>query len=101
MTTKDQNEQLMRDLNAVINDAESLLKTAALPLSDDFKSAKERFEHTIKHAKDEILRLERLVVAKTKEAAHATDDYVKENPWQAVGLGAAIGLVIGLLISRK
>ncbi len=98
---EDRNEQLMHDLKAVIKDAESLLTNSALPTSEDFRSAKERFEKTIKTAKDEIVRLEKLVVEKTKEAVHATDDYVKENPWQAVGLGAAIGLVVGLLISRK
>ena len=98
---QDHNEQLMPDLQAVIKDAESLLKNSALPTSEDFKSAKERFEQTVKHAKDEIIRLEKLVVEKTREAVHATDDYVQANPWQAVGLGAAVGLVLGLLISRK
>lgn len=101
MSFKDHNEQLLHDLQQVIRDAEALLQNSALTNSDEFKSAKERFETTIKNAKDEIIRLEKLVVTKTKEAVHATDDYVKENPWQAVGLGAAVGLVVGLLISRK
>jgi ElaB/YqjD/DUF883 family membrane-anchored ribosome-binding protein len=101
MSSTDHTEQLMHDLQAVIKDAESLLKNSAFPTSDDFKSAKDRFETTIKNAKDEIIRLERMVVSKTKEAVHATDDYVKDHPWQAVGLGAAVGLVVGLLISRK
>jgi ElaB/YqjD/DUF883 family membrane-anchored ribosome-binding protein len=100
MNQTDHNAQLMKDLQAVINDAELILKSA-LPDSEDFKSAKKRFESTIGNAKDEIIRLEKLVVDKTREAAHATDDYVKENPWQAVGLGAAIGLVVGLLIARR
>jgi len=101
MSFKDHNQQLMHDLQLVIRDAEAMLKNTGLPDSDDFKSAKQRFENTIKNAKDEILRLEKLVVDKTRHAVHATDDYVKDNPWQAVGLGAAVGLVIGLLISRK
>ena len=101
MNFKDHNEQLMHDLQLVIRDAEALLKNSTLPGSDEFKSAKDRIENTIRHAREEIVRLEKLVVEKTKEAVHATDDYVKENPWQAVGLGAAVGLVIGLLITRK
>jgi ElaB/YqjD/DUF883 family membrane-anchored ribosome-binding protein len=101
MSSTNQNDQLLNDLQAVIKDAESMLENATLPTSDDFKSARERFERTIKNAKNEIIRIEKLVLNKTKEAAHATDNYVKENPWQAVGLGAAVGLVIGLLISRK
>ena len=101
MKTPIQNDALINDLHEIITDAEALLKSAAAPAGEDFKAAKERFETTIRNAKDEILRLEKLVVGKTKEAAKATDQYVSENPWQAVGLGAAVGLVIGLLISRK
>lgn len=100
MSKIDYNEQLMQDLEAVVDDAETLLKNN-LPGSAEFQSAKQRFTATINNAKAEIIRLEKLVVEKTKEAAVATDDYVKENPWQSVGLGAAVGLVVGLLISRK
>ncbi|PRC91545.1 DUF883 family protein [Solimicrobium silvestre] len=101
MSSHTNNDDLMHDLQAVIKDAEVLMKSSALPNGEDFRSAKERIETTLKNAKDEIIRLEKLVVGKTKEAAQATDTYVKDNPWQAVGLGAAVGLVIGLLISRK
>jgi ElaB/YqjD/DUF883 family membrane-anchored ribosome-binding protein len=30
-----------------------------------------------------------------------TDGYVHENPWQVVGIAAAIGLVVGILASRR
>ena len=101
MSQRNHTEQLLHDLQAVIQDAEALLANTSLPGNEEFKSARARIETTIRNARDEIIRLEKLVVEKTKEAVHATDDYVKENPWQAVGLGAAVGLVIGLLITRK
>jgi ElaB/YqjD/DUF883 family membrane-anchored ribosome-binding protein len=41
------------------------------------------------------------VVARTKAAAKATDDYVHENPWRSVGLAASVGVVVGLLIGRR
>ena len=94
-------DTLIHDLKAVITDAEILLSNVTTPMGEDFKHARERFENTIKNAKDEIIRLEKLVLGKTKEAAKATDVYVKENPWQAVGLGAAVGLILGMLISKK
>jgi ElaB/YqjD/DUF883 family membrane-anchored ribosome-binding protein len=37
----------------------------------------------------------------SREAAQQTDKYVRENPWQAVGIAAAVGLVAGLLIRRR
>ncbi|MEN1233372.1 hypothetical protein AAIG83_33705, partial [Pseudomonas aeruginosa] len=29
------------------------------------------------------------------------DEYVRENPWTGVGIGAAIGVVLGVLLSRR
>ena len=40
-------------------------------------------------------------MVKAKEAGQATDAYVRENPWQAVGIAAGAGLLIGMLISRR
>ena len=39
------------------------------------------------------------VVFKTRAAAENTDHYVHENPWQVVGMAAALGLVLGLLMA--
>jgi ElaB/YqjD/DUF883 family membrane-anchored ribosome-binding protein len=41
------------------------------------------------------------VLDKSKEYADVADDYVRENPWSAVGMAAAVGLVLGLLIRRS
>ena len=45
--------------------------------------------------------IQRLVTEKGKEAATATDEFVRENPWAALGVAAVVGCVLGLLISRK
>ncbi|MBC3885371.1 DUF883 family protein [Undibacterium griseum] len=94
-------DQLMHDLNQVIRDAEELLKNTEQQSGEGFKSAKARFEHTLKNAKAEVERIEDLVVTRTKEAAKATDVYVKENPWQSAGIAAGVGLLLGLLIGRS
>ena len=41
------------------------------------------------------------MVTKSKAAARATDDYVHDHPWKAVGVAAGVGLLIGLLLNRK
>ena len=38
---------------------------------------------------------------KAREAARATDDFVHEEPWKAVGVAAALGLALGVLIGRR
>ena len=48
-----------------------------------------------------LIDLEDSIAPQGKAAARATDDYVHEHPWGAVGIAAAVGLVIGMLISRR
>ncbi|MES2070222.1 MAG: DUF883 family protein [Pseudomonadota bacterium] len=94
-------DKLMSDLNQIIKDAEVLLQNSEQQAGEGFKSARAKFEASLKNAKEEIVKVEQAVLAKTKDAALATDEYVKENPWQSAGVAAGIGLLIGLLIGRK
>ena len=93
-------DQLMRDLKNVVSDAETWLRGSNLT-GDDLKAAKAKFERTLVNAKDGIIRMEEAVVEKTQATAKATDVYVTENPWKAIGISAAIGVLVGALISRR
>tara|TARA_R110001599_G_scaffold159052_1_gene346002 strand:+ start:21635 stop:21931 length:297 start_codon:yes stop_codon:yes gene_type:complete len=42
-----------------------------------------------------------VAAARTKEAAVTTDDYVHKNPWRAVTISAGIGLVLGVIMSKR
>lgn len=94
-------DQLMSDLKSVIQDAETWLRNGSQMTGEELQAAKAKFERTLSGAKADLIRLEENVIAKTKEAAKATDDYVQENPWKAVGIGATVGLLVGLIISRR
>jgi ElaB/YqjD/DUF883 family membrane-anchored ribosome-binding protein len=94
-------DQLMNDLKSVIQDAESWLRSGTQLSGEDLKAAKEKFERTLVSAKEDMIRYQEVVVEKTKEAAKATDEYVHENPWKSVAIGAGVGLLLGVLISRR
>lgn len=94
-------DQLMSDLKTVIQDAEAWLRHGGQLTGEEFQAAKAKFEQTLVNAKADLMRIEQAVVEKTKEAAKATDEYVHENPWKAVGIGAGVGLLVGLLIARR
>ncbi|MFP5392205.1 MAG: YqjD family protein [Gammaproteobacteria bacterium] len=94
-------EQLMSDLKSVIADAEQWLRSGSHLTGEDLAAAKAKFERTLSGAKADLIRLEEAVVEKAKVAAKTTDEFVTENPWKAVGIGAAVGLALGVLISRR
>ena len=94
-------EKLASDLRVVIADAEELLRATAGQMGEKAVVARERIQESMRVAKDKLARAEEVMVDKTKAAARATDDYVHDHPWGAVGIAAAVGLVIGMLISRR
>lgn len=93
-------EKLMQDFRMVVADAEELLRATAGQAGEKVAVARERIQENLVAAKARLAAAEEAVVAKTKEAAKATDEYVHENPWKAVGIGAGVGLIVGMLISR-
>lgn len=94
-------EKLATDLRVVIADAEELLRATAGQMGEKAVVARERIQESLRVAKDKLSQAEEAMVDRTKAAARATDDYVHDHPWGAVGIAAAVGLVIGMLISRR
>ena len=38
---------------------------------------------------------------RAQQAARDTEEYVRDNPWRAIGVAAGIGLVLGMILSRR
>jgi ElaB/YqjD/DUF883 family membrane-anchored ribosome-binding protein len=94
-------DKLMADLKVVIADAEELLKMTAGQAGDKAADVRQRVQQRLERAKAELARVQASAVAQAKDAGRIADDYVHENPWTAVGIGAGVGLLLGLLISRR
>ena len=94
-------DKLVQDFRTVVADAEELLKATATQAGEKVAMARERIQDSLHQAKVKLAEAEDIIVQRSKQAARATDDYVRENPWQAVGAAAGVGLVIGLLIGRR
>jgi len=94
-------EKLVADLKVVVADAEELLRATASQAGEKVSAARERIQASLATAKVKLGDAEQVLREKTKQAAKATDDYVRDNPWQAVGIAAMAGLVLGILISRR
>ncbi len=94
-------DKLMADLRVVIEDAEELLKVTAGQAGDKVADLRQRIQERMADAKDELGRLQSAAVDQARDAARATDHFVHDRPWTAVGIAAGVGLIAGLLIGRR
>ena len=94
-------DQLVADLKAVVGDAEELLRATKDAAGDKVNAARARAEATLNRARAKLADLDDAFAAQAKYTVRTADEYVHEHPWQAVGIAAAAGLVLGILISRR
>ena len=94
-------DQLVSDLKSVVNDAEALLNATSTQTGDTIKTVRARAEESLRQAKARLTEIEQDAVRRAKEIADATDEYVRDNPWQSVGIAAGIGLLLGVLLGRR
>jgi ElaB/YqjD/DUF883 family membrane-anchored ribosome-binding protein len=90
-------EKLAADLRLVISDAEALLRATVGQAGETAAAAREKMQESLESAKVKLGALGE----EAAERARAADNYVRANPWQAVGIAALAGIALGLLISRR
>ena len=94
-------QEIKSDVALVIDHAEDLLKQAAATTGEHAAELQRRGMNLLRQAAEKAQDLQDAVLERSKAAAQATDDYVHDPPWKAIGMAAAVGLAVGLLINRS
>jgi ElaB/YqjD/DUF883 family membrane-anchored ribosome-binding protein len=94
-------EQLAADFQAVMSDVESLLAAGGAKAGDEADALRARIERRLETVKARVADAQHDAVVQARRAAQATDSFVHERPWQAMGIAAALGVALGVLIARR
>jgi len=101
MRSTSQPNPVGRDIQNVVSDAQDLLKTVQDTGSDKMGEMRAKMQAQIDAARQTLTELQQGVQDGAKVAINTTDEYVRANPWRAVGISAGIGALIGFLIARR
>lgn len=100
-TDKEEDDGLLEQVRANLDDVEKLLRDAAEAGEDKAGELREKALDALRHTRLAMHDAQDAVIAKSRRAVRVTDEYVHDNPWQAIGLSAVAGLLLGVLISRR
>jgi ElaB/YqjD/DUF883 family membrane-anchored ribosome-binding protein len=89
------------DMRTLIKEAQDLFREATQTTGDKADELRARGLALLDTAMDRAQEVQIIALEKSKVAAQSTDDFVREHPWQAAGVAAGAGLLIGLLLSRR
>jgi ElaB/YqjD/DUF883 family membrane-anchored ribosome-binding protein len=96
-----QMDKLMDELRLMVADAEELLVSTANQTGEGAAAARARIQKSLHVVKNRLVSAEAAIVERTRQAAKATDEYVHDNPWKAIGISACAGVIVGMLVARR
>ncbi len=91
-------DKLAADLRLVISDAEALLHAT---VGDTAAAGRAKLQEGLDAAKLRLGPLAEEAATHARDSMRAADGYVREHPWNAVGIAVLAGIALGLIISRK
>jgi len=93
--------RLADELSSAVAEAQTILQNATAETGERAHDLRLQVEEKLRQARFKLQDLNSTARDQAVEAARAADDFVHARPWQAVGIAAAAGVVIGLLLNRR
>ncbi len=97
MTNEANMEKLMTDLKTVTRDAEAILQATTGQAGEKMVELRARLSSALDSAKATCARLQEKAVAGAKVA----DKTIREHPYESMGVAFGVGLLIGVLVTRR
>ena len=93
--------RLADEFSHAVNEAQSLLQRAAMEGGERARELRAEVEVRLHTARERLQQMQEQATDRARVAARGADHFVHSHPWQAMGLAAATGLVVGLLMHRR
>jgi ElaB/YqjD/DUF883 family membrane-anchored ribosome-binding protein len=92
-----QTQETSNDMGTLAEDARALMAATADVAGEKVGEARKRLAAALDRAREIAAR----VRDKAVEGAKATDEAVREHPYQAIGIALGVGALLGFLIARR
>jgi ElaB/YqjD/DUF883 family membrane-anchored ribosome-binding protein len=89
------------EIKNLISDVEDLMARIADMKDADVVRVRGKVQRAVDAAKQSIADSAGTIKQQAQDIAGTADDYVRESPWQAIGIAALVGAVVGILATRR
>jgi ElaB/YqjD/DUF883 family membrane-anchored ribosome-binding protein len=89
------------EIKNLIADVEELMARISDLKDADVERVRGKVQRAVDATKQSFAERTVKLRQQAQRAASTTDGYVRESPWQAVGIAALVGAVVGILATRR
>ncbi len=100
-TTSTDSQQLLTEFKALVSDTEQLLQHSAELTGEKAEELRGQIHSSLQRARQALGSTEQAILERGKEVLHDSEQYVRDHPLQSLAVGAGVGFLLGLLVSRR
>jgi len=89
-----------REFKNFVADVEDLIQSTTSLNGEDLARVKAKLQARVAAAKQSVQSIGAPLIDRARNTVRATDGYVREQPWQALGIVAGASLLVGYLVGR-
>jgi ElaB/YqjD/DUF883 family membrane-anchored ribosome-binding protein len=89
------------EIKSLIADVEDLMARIADLKDADVVRVRGKVQRAVDATKQTLADGADTIRQHAQTVANTADDYVRESPWQAIGIAALVGAVVGILATRR
>jgi ElaB/YqjD/DUF883 family membrane-anchored ribosome-binding protein len=89
------------EIKSLIADVEDLMARIADLKDSDVMRVRNKVQRAVDATKQSLADGADAIRQHAQTAANTADDFVRESPWQAVGIAALVGAIVGILATRR
>ncbi|MBP0591627.1 DUF883 domain-containing protein [Paraburkholderia sp. LEh10] len=93
-------QKIVEDLRVLLTDSEEMLRLAAVVPGEGLDALRERLRTHVDSVQTALADAQSSAQRRYRSATLQTERYVRENPWQSLGIAAGVGFLVGLLAAR-
>ncbi|SAL24642.1 membrane protein [Caballeronia terrestris] len=93
-------QKIIEDIKVLLNDSEELLRLSATLPGEGVDALRTRLRDHVETARNALDDAQANAQSKYRAGIDCTEKYVRDKPWEALGVAAGIGFFLGILISR-
>lgn len=90
-----------REVHNLLEDIENFVSETTSLTAEELARAKEKLGERLGAARESLEEMGSEIVRRTRKGATATNEYVHEQPWKAIGAGAAVAFLLGFILARR
>jgi ElaB/YqjD/DUF883 family membrane-anchored ribosome-binding protein len=103
-TTTDQfslgKQKIVEDLKVLLTDSEEMLRLSAALPGEGVDALRERLRTHVDTLQAALADAQVAAQRGYRSMTVQTERYVRHNPWQALGIAAGAGFLLGMLVAR-